>query len=231
MAWRGHGQGTDPVLSKYAQQNVVDRQIEPGNFWVHILIGTYKRNLNMNKFLWFAVCWMASITSISHAAETSSIYQLRQGDEVMVSVWKEEALQKQVIVLPDGSITLPLVGRVEVAGLTTPEVEKKITDKLKRYMSEPVVTVVIAGINGNKAYIMGKVVKPGSIILSGPITVLQAISVAGGFDKFADEGGIKVIRSKTEGQETLAVRYKDVVSGRDTSTNIQLRAGDTVVVP
>ena len=98
-------------------------------------------------------------------------------------------------------------------------------------MSEPVVTVVIAGINGNKAYIMGKVVKPGSIILSGPITVLQAISVAGGFDKFADEGGIKVIRSKTEGQETLAVRYKDVVSGRDTSTNIQLRAGDTVVVP
>ena len=169
--------------------------------------------------------------SMSHAAETSSIYQLRQGDEVMVSVWKEEALQKQVIVLPDGSITLPLVGRVEVAGLTTPEVEKKITDKLKRYMSEPVVTVVIAGINGNKAYIMGKVVKPGSIILSGPITVLQAISVAGGFDKFADEGGIKVIRSKTEGQETLAVRYKDVVSGRDTSTNIQLRAGDTVVVP
>ncbi len=186
----------------------------------------------MNKFFWFAVYWMVSITcGMANAAENSGIYQLRQGDEVMVSVWKEEALQKQVIVLPDGSITLPLVGRVEVAGLTTPEVEKKVTDKLKKYMPEPVVTVVIAGINGNKAYVMGKVLKPGALILSGPITVLQAISIAGGFDKFADEGGIKVIRAKLEGQETVAVRYKDIVSGRNTATNIQLRAGDTVVVP
>lgn len=184
----------------------------------------------MNKFLWFAVFWMATVP-VSHAVENSSIYQLRQGDEVMVSVWKEEALQKQVIVLPDGSITLPLVGRIDVAGLTTPEVEKKVTERLKKYMPEPVVTVVIAGINGNKAYVMGKVMKPGPIILSGPTTVLQAISMVGGFDKFADEGGIKVIRADTPDQETMAVRYKDIVSGRNTSTNVQLRAGDTVVVP
>ena len=185
----------------------------------------------MSKFFWFAVYLMLSMTSgLAHAAENSAIYQLRQGDEVLVSVWKEEALQKQVIVLPDGSITLPLVGRIEVAGLTAPEVEKKVTEKLKKYMPDPVVTVVIAGINGNKAYVMGKVLKPGAIILSGPITVLQAISIVGGFDKFADEGGIKVIRA-SEGQETVAVRYKEIVSGRNTATNIQLRAGDTVVVP
>jgi len=165
------------------------------------------------------------------AADETDIYQLRQGDALMVSVWKQEALQKQVVVLPDGSITFPLIGRVEVAGLSTPEVERRITAKLKVYIPDPVVTVVITGIDGNRAYVMGKVMHPGPLILSGPITVLQAISLAGGFDKFADEGGIKVIREKPIGQEILPVHYKDIISGDDMSTNIYLKAGDTIVVP
>lgn len=165
------------------------------------------------------------------AAAADSAYQLRQGDLVMISVWREEALQKQAIVLPDGSITFPLVGRIEVVGLSTPEVERLIAAKLKEYIPEPVVTVVIAGIEGNRAYILGKVTKPGPLTISGPITVLQAISIAGGFDKFADEGGIKVIRSKTDGKEIISVRYKDIISGKDMSTNVQLKAGDTIVVP
>ena len=165
------------------------------------------------------------------AQENPDIYHLRQGDTLLVSVWREDALQKQVIVLPDGSITLPLAGRVEVGGLSTPKVELLIAAKLKQYLPEPVVTVVIVGIDGNRAYVMGKVNKPGSLVISGPTTVLQAISIAGGFDKFADEGGIKVIRAKPDGQEILPVRYKDIISGKDMSTNIQLRAGDTIVVP
>ena len=165
------------------------------------------------------------------AADKPDTYRLHPGDTVLVSVWREDALQKQVTVLPDGSITLPLAGRVEVGGLSTPEVEQRIAAKLKEYLPEPVVTVVIAGIEGNRAYVMGKVNKPGSLIISGPTTVLQAISIVGGFDKFADEGGIKLIRAKPDGQEILPVHYKDIISGKDMTTYIQLKAGDTIVVP
>jgi polysaccharide export outer membrane protein len=150
---------------------------------------------------------------------------------VQVSVWKEDSLLKEVMVLPDGSITLPLAGRVEVAGLSTPEAERMIIAKLKPYLPDPVVTVVITGISGNGAYVLGKVVHPGTLKIDGPLTVLQAISMVGGFDKFADEGGIKVIRTKPDGQEILPVHYKDIISGKDMSTNILLKAGDTIVVP
>ena len=170
-------------------------------------------------------------SQLSVAEDNLDIYRLRQGDSVIISVWREDALQKQVVVLPDGSITLPLVGRVEVVDLSTPEAEQRITEKLKKYLPDPVVTVVIAGIEGNRAYVMGKILKPGPLIISGPTTVLQAISMAGGFDKFADEGGIKVIRTKGDGQEIFSVRYKDIISGRNMSTNIQLKAGDTIIVP
>ena len=176
--------------------------------------------------------WAVAATSTTAVAvDSTGMYLLRQGDSVMISVWREDALQKQVIVLPDGSITFPLVGRIEVAGLSTPEVERRITTKLKEYIPEPVVTVVIAGIEGNRAYVMGKVNSPGSLIINGPLTVLQAISVMGGFDKFADESGIKVIRAKGDHQEVFPVHYKDIISGRDMSSNIQLKAGDTIVVP
>lgn len=93
----------------------------------------------------------ATATSTAAIAVDPGTYLLRQGDSLMISVWREDALQKQVIVLPDGSITFPLVGRIEVAGLSTPEVERRITIKLKEFIPEPVVTVVIAGIEGNRA--------------------------------------------------------------------------------
>lgn len=187
----------------------------------------------MSRIFCFALFLLALSFSSGPASaiDNPDIYQLRQGDTLAISVWREETLQKEVVVLPDGSITFPLIGRVDVAGLNTPEVEKRITTRLKEYLPDPVVTVVIAGIDGNRAYVTGKVVRPGSLIINGPISVLQAISIVGGLDKFADEGGIKVIRTQTENQEILPVHYKDIISGRDMSTNIQLKAGDTIIVP
>lgn len=187
----------------------------------------------MNRIIFFALSLLivGMKAELAVAVDKPDIYQLRQGDTVLISVWREDALQKQVVVLPDGSITFPLIGRVEVAGLGTPEVERRITAKLKEYLPDPVVTVVIAGIDGNRAYVIGKVMHPGSLIISGPTTVLQAISLVGGFDKFADEGGIKVIRSKSDGQEIFPVHYKEIISGKNMSTNILLKAGDTIVVP
>lgn len=195
----------------------------------------------MFRIIFFALCLMlvdmnagvaiAADKGVAVAADKPDIYRLHQGDKVLISVWREETLQKEVVVLPDGSITFPLIGRVEVSGLSTPEVEQSITLKLKKYFPEPIVTVVIAGIDGNRAFVMGKVMHPGPLILNGPTSVLQAISMAGGFDKFADESSIKVIRTKPEGQEILPVSYKDIISGRNISTNILLKAGDTLVVP
>jgi polysaccharide export outer membrane protein len=192
-----------------------------------------KGTLKMNRILNFAFLLLSLglISGPAVAIDIPDIYQLRQGDTLVISVWREDTLQKEVVVLPDGSITFPLIGRIEVAGLNTPEVERRISNKLKEYLPDPVVTVVIAGIDGNRAYVTGKVIRPGSLIINGPISVLQAISIVGGFDKFADEGGVKVIRTRAEIQEILPVHYKDIISGRDMSTNIQLKAGDTVVVP
>jgi len=187
----------------------------------------------MNKIIFSTFFFMLALmnTQVVYAVDKPDIYQLRQGDTVIISVWREDTLQRQVIVLPDGSITFPLIGRVEVAGLSTPEVEQRIVIKLKEYFPEPIVSVVIVGIDGNRAYVTGKVLRPGPLTINGPISVLQAISLVGGFDRFADENGVKVIRSKPEGQEILPVNYKDIISGKNMSTNILLKAGDTIVVP
>jgi polysaccharide biosynthesis/export protein len=189
----------------------------------------------MNRILFFVIVFLlASMRSglVAAADVKSNIYRLHQGDTVMISVWREDALQKQAVVLPDGSITFPLVGRVEVEGLSTPEVESRITEKLKKYLSDPVVTVVISAIDGNRAYVLGKVLKPGPFVITEPTTVLQAISIAGGFDKFADDSDIKLIRQVAPNTTQIyPVNYKDIISGRDISTNIYLKAGDTIVVP
>lgn len=179
----------------------------------------------------FPALLIFTASGMAFAADKPETYQLRPGDTVMISVWREDTLQRQVIVLPDGSITFPLIGRVEVAGLGTPEVEQRITQMLKEYFPEPIVTVVIVGIEGHRAYVTGKVLHPGPLTISGPISVLQAISLVGGFDRFADESGIKVIRTKADGQEILPVNYKEIISGKNMSTNILLKAGDTLVVP
>lgn len=161
----------------------------------------------------------------------ANAYQLKEGDVLEVSVWREETLRKELRVLPDGGITFPLAGYVAVAGLTSGEVEKKIAQRLQAYLSDPVVTVVVGGINGNRAYVIGNVIKPGPIVLDAPTSVLQALSLAGGLGKFADEDAIKVLRARPDGQTTLPVRYKDLIKGKDLATNVQLKAGDTILVP
>lgn len=165
------------------------------------------------------------------AAGDSSAYKLHPGDSVMVSVWREDALQKEVRVLPDGSITLPLAGRVEVSGLDTSEAAQRIADRLKTYIPEPVVTVVITGMEGNRAYVLGKVSRPGPIVMNGPTTVMQALSMAGGLDKFANENSIKLVRTSAGGQEIMQVHYKNLISGRDMTSDFVLKAGDTILVP
>lgn len=165
------------------------------------------------------------------ATETAETYRLSPGDSVLVSVWREEALHREVRVLPDGSVTFPLAGRIAVGGLDVGEAAKRIAVRLKEFLPDPNVTVVITGIEGNRAYVVGKVPKPGPIVMTGPTTVLQALSMAGGLDKFADEGSIKIVRWAGGRQEILPVSYKDLISGRNMASNHRLVAGDTLLVP
>ena len=185
----------------------------------------------MKRFLLPALCALALLPSISNADESDPAYRLNPGDALSVSVWGEDKLKQDVRVLPDGTITFPLAGKVDVAGLDASAVEKKVASKLEKFIPDPNVSVVVTGTEGNRVYVQGKVLKPGSVQLSGQTDVLQVVSMAGGLDKFADTKDIKVVRRNGAKQEVLRVRYNDLISGDDMSTNYVLKAGDTLVVP
>ena len=175
--------------------------------------------------------WLLLVGAVA-AAQAPTPYQLRHGDALTVSVWKEEALRMEVRVLPDGSITFPLAGRVSVVGLSTPEVEAKVAERLKKYIPEPVVTVAITATDGNQVFVLGKVVRPGAVTLtSSETTVLQMLSQVGGLDRFADGNSIRVLRSSPQGNRVLPVRYDDLVKGNQLDTNVVLMPGDTILVP
>lgn len=181
------------------------------------------------KNLIFALA-LSCLGLVGHAA--GSEYRLHPGDTMQISVWKEEALQREVRVLPDGSITFPLAGRVDVARASATEVAQRLIEKLKEYLPDPVVTVIVTGIEGNRVFVLGKVNKPGPMVMTGPTTVLQALSLAGGLDKFADDKNIRVIRTLGDGKsQLLQVDYRDLASGRDLSGNFLLTPGDTLIVP
>jgi polysaccharide biosynthesis/export protein len=158
-------------------------------------------------------------------------YLLNPGDVVRVSVWREEELNREALVQPDGSISFPLVGQVQASGRTAAEVQAEITERIDRYIPDAVVTVELLEARGNIIYVIGEVNKPGQYQLGQPITVVQAISLAGGFTPFAGKGRIRVVRKEGGRERTFNVDYDDVQSGRNLQQNIQLKAGDTVIVP
>lgn len=186
----------------------------------------------MSLFLRSIVSALLAMTAWVASAQAPAPYTLRHGDTVMVSVWRDEALRMEVRVLPDGSITFPLAGRVEVAGLSTTQAEARIADRLKKFIPEAVVTVAITGTQGSQVYVVGKVTTPGPVAFSSPnLTVLQVLSQVGGLDRFADGNAIRVIRNTPNGTDVLPVRYNDLIKGTQLETNVVLKPGDTIVVP
>jgi polysaccharide export outer membrane protein len=174
------------------------------------------------------------LCSIGASAQaTGDGYLLRQGDRLQISVWKEEALNREVRVLPDGSISFPLVGRSIVAGMTTTDVEKRVRDGLKAYIPEPVVSVAVTATEGNSVYVVGKVSKPGTVPLtSKETTVMQVLSQVGGLDRFANADGIVVLRKGADAQQqVLRVKYSDLIKGQALESNVVMRPGDSVMVP
>jgi polysaccharide export outer membrane protein len=157
-------------------------------------------------------------------------YKLKAGDLLRVSVWGEEQLTGEIRVLPDGSISFPLVGRVEVTELNVTEVEQRLEGLLDEYIPAPDVSVSILQPAGNRIYVVGNVEQPGVFGMSTPLTVMQALALAGGLTTFADASDIKVLRDG-DPQITLEVDYPKILAGKRLETNHALRAGDTILVP
>jgi polysaccharide export outer membrane protein len=158
-------------------------------------------------------------------------YTVKPGDVLSIAVWKEPDLQGPVLVRPDGSFSFPLAGQIDARNKTVAELQQTVTDKLKKFISDPVVTVSIAEVRGNKVYVLGQVNKPGEFIVNPRVDVMQALSMAGGTTAFASLGEIVILRRTDAGQQALPFRYADVARGRNLQQNIQLQAGDVVVVP
>src|SRR5215471_17612728 len=135
------------------------------------------------------VCGRADDTASSH-----ELYRVQPGDLLMVSVWKEEDLQGEVLVRPDGGMSFPLVGDLEAAGRTIEELRHAVDEKLRKYIPDPAVTIAVKQIGGNRIYVLGKVNRPGEFPFSRPIDVMQALSLAGGATSFASLDDIQILR-------------------------------------
>ena len=174
---------------------------------------------------------MPSEASAPKSATNDANYVIGAQDVLDINVWKEQDISRVVPVRPDGKISLPLLNDVQAAGLTPAQLAAQITESLKKYVTNPQVTVIVTTINSQRVYILGEVSRPGAFPLLPNMTVLQALSSAGGFTQFAREKNIYVLRTEDGKQVKHPFNYKDVVSGKNSDQNIVLKAGDTIVVP
>ena len=159
-------------------------------------------------------------------------YIIGTDDVLSIDVWKEPEVSKKVPVRSDGKISLPLAGEVQASGLTPRQLEQSLTAKLKGYISEPAVTVIVEDIKSQKFNILGQVAKPGSYPLTNNPTVLDAIALAGGFKDFAKQKSIYVLRQNPDGTSSrLPFNYKDVIKGKNLEQNVRIQINDTIVVP
>jgi len=186
------------------------------------------RRFFLTMLLSAAAC--VGVVATVHAQATAG-YTVKPGDTLEISVWKEPDLQRTVLVRPDGQFSFPLVGEVDARGKTVAELNKLVSDRLTKYISDAVVTISVQEIKGNKIYVLGQVNKPGEFIVNPSVNIMQALSMAGGMTPFAATNDIIVLRGQGKGQNAMAFRYNDVVRGRSLDTNIELLSGDIVVVP
>ena len=173
----------------------------------------------------------ATAGGVAHADDPA--YTVKPGDTLAIAVWKEPDLTGNAfLVRPDGTFTFPLVGQIDARGKGVVELQTLLTTRIKKYIADPVVTVSVQEIKGNKIYVIGQVTKPGDFIVNPRVNVMQALSMAGGTTPFASLKDIMILRRTADGQQSaLPFHYNDVVHGKDLQQNIDLQAGDIVVVP
>jgi polysaccharide biosynthesis/export protein len=165
-------------------------------------------------------------------ADTSPVageYRLGAGDKLRIEVYKDTQVSQSVQIRPDGKITLPLVGDIEATDKTPLELRDQITKSLREYMTNPTVTVIVVEALSAQVFVTGEVAKSGPVPIHGPLNVVQAIAMAGGFNDWAKKKDIRILRQGPTGMQTIHVNYKDAIEGE--ARPIYLKAGDTIVVP
>ena len=160
-----------------------------------------------------------------------AIYRVNAGDTLEISVWKEEDLQREVLVRPDGGFSFPLAGELLAEGRTVSEIREELESRLARYIPDLVSTVTVVAVTGNSIFVIGQVNKPGTFIMNPVLDVMQALSLAGGMTPFASLKNIRILRREDGVQTAIRFDFTDVAEGRSLEQNIQLRSGDVVVVP
>jgi len=169
-------------------------------------------------------------TPVVSASLAGPEYVIGPEDVLHIAVWKEADLSATLPVRPDGKISLPLLNDVQASGLTPEQLKDSVTEKLKKYIADPRVTVVVAAINSKRIYLTGEVLHSGPMAMSPNMTVLQALSSAG-LNQFANTKRIYVLRTENGKQQKLPVNYRKLVKGEQIEQNYLLQPGDTIVVP
>jgi len=169
--------------------------------------------------------------AVKKPATTDPNYVIGAQDVLDINVWKEPDVSRIVPVRPDGKISLPLLNDVQAAGLTPAQLATQLTENLKKYVTNPQVTVIVTVINSQRVYILGEVTRPGAFPLIPGMSVLQALSSAGGFTQFAKVKSIFVRRIENGKEAKYPFNYREVISGKRPEQDILLKAGDTIVVP
>lgn len=173
----------------------------------------------------------ASAGDASAAKPHDDTFVIGNDDVLAINVWKEPDISRSIPVRSDGKISLPLVGEVQAAGLTPLNLEKDIAGKLKNFISEPEVTVMVQQVNSQKFNVLGQVVRPGTYVIANSPTVIDAIALAGGFRDFAKQKSIYVLRQGVSQESRIPFNYKEVSQGKNMTQNIKLQPGDTIIVP
>ena len=168
----------------------------------------------------------------SEKVHSDDSYVIGPNDVLAINVWKEPDVSRSVPVRSDGKISLPLAGELQAGGQTPRQLEQEITKRLQSYISDPEVTVMVSESKSQKINVLGMVARPGTYLLAGSTTVLDAIAMTGGFKDFAKQKAIYVLRPNADGtQKRFAFNYKEVIKGKSLEQNIRLLPGDTVIIP
>ena len=190
------------------------------------------RPRNVTRLFLFAVCMGLAGFCACVQAQSLPDYKLHPGDKLTVGVYDDpKLLPQEITITPDGKISYPLVGELVAGGKTVEQVRLEMDAKLKKYISDPLATVIVTNVQGNIVYVIGQVNKPGAFVMNPTINVLQALSLAGGGNPYAKLDGIIIIRSSGGTQRVIPFKYGAVSGGRDLTQNVQLESGDVVVVP
>lgn len=174
---------------------------------------------------------VCEFTATAMASEVDPEYRLGAEDVVLISVWKDEQLTREVVVRPDGMFSFPLIGDVQAEDRTVDQIRTELVQRLTKYMPNPNVSVAVTKVVSYKVYVVGRVNKPGEYLIGHYTDVLQALSLAGGLTPFAAENDIKVMRRVGREQHAIPFRYGDIRKGRELEQNIVLQRGDVVMVP